>query len=130
MQFVMQPGMVYEYPLWGVALLLVGLAALGAVLFELTVHQFLFADRKAIEITNAARRQRMAQCLPSCLPYSLCLLGFCRAVNGYGCFSGKQISCRAGSRDARRLGRSLVRSLGMVSIALSQPNCRVVGRVS
>ena len=41
MQFVMHPGMVYEYPLWGVALLLVGLAALGAVLFELTVHQFL-----------------------------------------------------------------------------------------
>ena len=41
MQFVMQPGMVYEYPLWGVALLLVGLAALGAVLFELAVHQFL-----------------------------------------------------------------------------------------
>jgi hypothetical protein len=41
MQFVMQPGMVYEYPLWGVALLLVGLAALGAALFELAVHQFL-----------------------------------------------------------------------------------------
>jgi hypothetical protein len=41
MQFVMQPGMVYEYPLWGVALLLVGLSALGATLFELTVHQFL-----------------------------------------------------------------------------------------
>ena len=41
MQFVMQPGMVYQYPLWWVALLLVGLAALGAVLFELAVHQFL-----------------------------------------------------------------------------------------
>ena len=41
MQLVMQPGMVYQYPLWGVALLLVGLAALGAVLFELAVHQFL-----------------------------------------------------------------------------------------
>ena len=41
MQFVMQPGMVYQYPLWWVALLLVGLAALGAVLFELVVHQFL-----------------------------------------------------------------------------------------
>ena len=40
MQFVMQPGMVYQYPLWWVALL-VGLVALGAVLFELTVHQFL-----------------------------------------------------------------------------------------
>src|SRR5580693_7883286 len=41
MQFVMQPGMVYQYPLWGVALLLVGLSALGAMLFELAVHQFL-----------------------------------------------------------------------------------------
>jgi hypothetical protein len=41
MQFVMHPGMVYEYPLAGVGLLLVSLAALGAVLFELTVHQFL-----------------------------------------------------------------------------------------
>jgi len=41
MQFVMQPGMVYQYPLWWVALLLVGLAALGAVLFELAVHQCL-----------------------------------------------------------------------------------------
>jgi hypothetical protein len=40
MQFVMQPGMVYQYPLWWVALLLVGLAALGAVLLELAVHQF------------------------------------------------------------------------------------------
>jgi hypothetical protein len=37
----MQPGMVYQYPLWGVALLLAGLAALGAMLFELAVHQFL-----------------------------------------------------------------------------------------
>lgn len=41
MQLVMQPGMVYQYPLWWVALLLVGLAALGAVIFELVVHQFL-----------------------------------------------------------------------------------------
>src|ERR1700746_3598333 len=44
MQFVMQPGMVYQYPLWWVALLLVGLAALGAVLVELTVHQFLLIE--------------------------------------------------------------------------------------
>jgi len=44
MQFVMQPGMVYQYPLWWVALLLVGLAALGAVLFELAVHQFLSTE--------------------------------------------------------------------------------------
>jgi hypothetical protein len=41
MQFIMQPGMVYQYPIWGVGLLLVGLAALGTVLCELTVHQFL-----------------------------------------------------------------------------------------
>jgi len=41
MQFVMQPGMVYQYPLWGVGFLLVSLAALGAVLVELAVHQFL-----------------------------------------------------------------------------------------
>jgi hypothetical protein len=41
MQFVMQPGMVYQYPLWGVGFLLAGLAVLGAVLFELAVHQFL-----------------------------------------------------------------------------------------
>lgn len=41
MQFIMQPGMVYQYPIWGVGLLLVGLAALGAVLCELAVHQFL-----------------------------------------------------------------------------------------
>jgi hypothetical protein len=41
MQFVMQPDMVYQYPLWWVALLLVGLSALGAVLVDLAVHQFL-----------------------------------------------------------------------------------------
>jgi hypothetical protein len=38
---VMQPGMVYEYPLWGVGLLLVGLAALAAVFLELAARQFL-----------------------------------------------------------------------------------------
>jgi acetyl-CoA acetyltransferase family protein len=37
----MQPGMVYEYPLWGVGLLLVGLAAVGAVFLDLTARQFL-----------------------------------------------------------------------------------------
>ena len=31
MHFVMQPGMVYQYPLWGVGLLLAGVATLGAV---------------------------------------------------------------------------------------------------
>jgi hypothetical protein len=44
MQFVMQPGMVYQYPLWGVGILLVGLAALGAVLFELAARQFLSVE--------------------------------------------------------------------------------------
>jgi len=44
MQFVMQPGMVYQYPLWGVGVLLVGLAALGAVFFELAAHQFLSVE--------------------------------------------------------------------------------------
>jgi Protein of unknown function (DUF4239) len=36
--FMMQPGMVYEYPLWGVGLLLAGAAALGAILLGLAVH--------------------------------------------------------------------------------------------
>jgi len=44
MQFVMQPGMVYQYPLWGVGILLVGLAALGAVFFELAARQFLSVE--------------------------------------------------------------------------------------
>jgi hypothetical protein len=38
---MMQPGMVYEYPLWGVGLLLMGVAALGAVLLGLAARQFL-----------------------------------------------------------------------------------------
>lgn len=38
---LMQPGMVYEYPLWGVALLLTGVAALGAALLALAACQFL-----------------------------------------------------------------------------------------
>jgi hypothetical protein len=41
MDLVMQPDMVYQYPLWEVGLLLVGLAVLGAVVFELVAHQFL-----------------------------------------------------------------------------------------
>jgi hypothetical protein len=44
MQSVMHPGMVYQYPLWWVALLLIGLAALGAVLVELVAHQFLSVE--------------------------------------------------------------------------------------
>lgn len=38
---VMQPGMVYNYPLWGVGLLLAGVAALGAVFLGLVARQFL-----------------------------------------------------------------------------------------
>lgn len=41
MQLVMRPGMIYEYPLWKVGLLLVGLAALGAVLLELAARRVL-----------------------------------------------------------------------------------------
>jgi len=41
MHFVMQPGMVYQYPLWGVGLLLAGVAALGAVALVLTAGRFL-----------------------------------------------------------------------------------------
>src|SRR5438270_12016592 len=44
MQSLMQPGMVYHYPLWGVGLLLVGLAAFGAVCLELAARQFLSAE--------------------------------------------------------------------------------------
>jgi Protein of unknown function (DUF4239) len=44
MQFVMRPDIVYQYPLWSVALLLIALAALGAVLVELVVHQFLSVE--------------------------------------------------------------------------------------
>jgi hypothetical protein len=44
MHFVMQPGVVYQYPLWGVGLLLVGLAALGAVFIELAARQFLSVE--------------------------------------------------------------------------------------
>ena len=55
MRLVMQPGMVYQYPLWGVGLLLVGLAALGAVVFELAAHQFLSAEfrRRHNDVTAA-----------------------------------------------------------------------------
>ena len=38
---MMQPGMVYEYPLWGVGLLLAGVAALGAMLLGLAIRPFL-----------------------------------------------------------------------------------------
>jgi hypothetical protein len=55
MRLVMQRGMVYQYPLWGVGLLLVGLAALGAVVFELAAHQFLSVEfrRRHNDVTAA-----------------------------------------------------------------------------
>jgi hypothetical protein len=40
----MQPGMVYQYPLWGVGLLLVGVAALGAVILDLAACRFLSVE--------------------------------------------------------------------------------------
>jgi hypothetical protein len=40
-QFMMQPSMVYEYPLWGVGLLLVGAAALSAIVLGLAVRPLL-----------------------------------------------------------------------------------------
>jgi hypothetical protein len=55
MQFVMQPGMVYQYPLWGVGLLFVGLAALSAMVIELVAHQFLSIEfrRRHNDVTAA-----------------------------------------------------------------------------
>jgi hypothetical protein len=55
LQFVMQPGMVYQYPLWRVGLLLVGSTALGAVFFELAAHQFLSIElrRRHNDVTAA-----------------------------------------------------------------------------
>lgn len=44
MQFVMHPGMVYQYPLWAVGFLIVGLAALGAMVIELAAHHFLSVE--------------------------------------------------------------------------------------
>jgi hypothetical protein len=44
MQFVMQPDMVYRYPLWEVGLSLVGLAALGAVILELAASRFVSVE--------------------------------------------------------------------------------------
>jgi hypothetical protein len=42
--FVMRPGMVYEYPLWGVGLLLAGVAALGAVVVVLAADRLLSVE--------------------------------------------------------------------------------------
>jgi Protein of unknown function (DUF4239) len=41
MSFVMHPDMVYEYPIWAVGLLLVGVAVMGAVLLELCARWLL-----------------------------------------------------------------------------------------
>src|SRR3984893_825958 len=55
MQFVMQPGMVYQYPLWGGALFLVARAPLGAVFFEWAARQFLSVEfrRRHNDVTAA-----------------------------------------------------------------------------
>jgi len=44
MRFVMNPDMVYQYPIWAVGLLLVGAAVLGAVLLELCARRLLPID--------------------------------------------------------------------------------------
>jgi Protein of unknown function (DUF4239) len=44
MQFAMQPDMVYRYPLWGVALLLAGLAGGAAVCLELVVRRLVSVE--------------------------------------------------------------------------------------
>jgi hypothetical protein len=41
MRLVMNPDMVYQYPIWAVGLLLVGAAVLGAVLLELCTRRLL-----------------------------------------------------------------------------------------
>jgi hypothetical protein len=44
MRFVMNPDMVYQYPIWAVGLLLVGAAVFGAVLLELCARRLLPID--------------------------------------------------------------------------------------
>ena len=44
MQLLMQPDMVYRYPLWETGLLLIGLAALGAMVCDLATRQFLSVE--------------------------------------------------------------------------------------
>jgi len=44
MRFVMNPDMVYQYPIWAVGLLLVGAAVFGAVLLELCTRRLLPID--------------------------------------------------------------------------------------
>ena len=61
MQFVMQPGVVSQYPLWGVALLLVGLSALGAMLVDLAVHQFPSIELSRRQMTSQERYSRSSE---------------------------------------------------------------------
>ena len=44
MRTMMQPGMVYDYPLWGVALLLLGLAAVAGAVLPLAARLALSAE--------------------------------------------------------------------------------------
>jgi hypothetical protein len=44
MRFVMNPDMVYQYPIWAIGLLLVGAAVFGAVLLELCARRLLPID--------------------------------------------------------------------------------------
>src|SRR5215469_4897320 len=44
MRLAMQPDMVYEYPLWGVGLLLLLIVAVGAVSLELVAHLFVSVE--------------------------------------------------------------------------------------
>jgi hypothetical protein len=53
MQFVMQPGMVYRYPLWGVALLLMVLAAGAAVGLERAVRRLVSVEFRRGGLTIA-----------------------------------------------------------------------------
>ena len=52
MQFVMQPDMVYRYPLWGVAMLLVGLAAGAAMCIELAARLFVPVHHKTFSLSR------------------------------------------------------------------------------
>ena len=57
MRFVMNPDMVYQYPIWAVGLLLVGAAVFGVVLFTLR------APTAADRASTAARRVALVQIL-------------------------------------------------------------------
>ena len=46
MRFVMNPDMVYQYPIWAIGLLLVGAAVFGAVLLELCARLLLPIEKR------------------------------------------------------------------------------------